>query len=373
MSKVKYYSLTNVLKKGQDCRYFLLFGERSNGKTYSCLEDSLRDYITNEYTTAIVRRYREDFRGKRGQAYMESLTCNGYGKNVVKELTKGKFDRIIYNSSKWYLGYYDEKLQRNVCEEKPFAYAFALSEMEHDKGNSYNTVRTIIFDEFITRGAYLNDEFVLFMNCISTIARSRDNVRIFMLANTVSGARFNPYFAEMGLTRAKYMKKGDIDIYTYGDSKLKVAVEYTDSPNKSKPSDVYFAFDNPKLSMITGGEFELDFYPHLTKPLNKHDIVFEYFIQFDDHILQADIVMGDNNKFTFIHEKTTPIKNLDEDIIFDLTPNEGYNYYVNLLQPVNDLTKKIYSFFRANKVFYSTNEIGEVMNQYLIQCGKRVK
>lgn len=367
---IKYYSLKNILKK--NAQYNMIFGERSNGKTYSVLHYALENYLKNGDTLAVIRRYREDFRGKRGQAYFESLEHNGNNKNVIKQLSGGQFDRIIYNASKWYLGYYDEKLQRNVCEEKPFAYAFALSEMEHDKGNSY-TCKTILFDEFITRGAYLNDEFVLFMNCISTIVRARDNVKIFMLANTVSGARFNPYFSEMGLKHAKYMQKGDIDIYNYGNSKLKVAVEYSDSPNKSKPSDVYFAFDNPKLSMITGGEFELDFYPHLTKPLNKQDIIFEYFIQFDDHILQADIVMGDNDKFTFIHEKTTPIKNPEDDIIFDLTPNESYNYYVNLLQPVNDLTKKIYSFFRANKVFYSTNEIGEVVNQYLIQCGKRVK
>lgn len=367
---IRYYSLKNILKK--NAQYNMIFGERSNGKTYSVLYYALENYLKHGDTLAVIRRYREDFRGKRGQAYFESLEHNGNNKNVIKQLSGGQFDRIIYNASKWYLGYYDEKLQRNVCEEKPFAYAFALSEMEHDKGNSY-TCKTILFDEFITRGAYLNDEFVLFMNCISTIVRARDNVKIFMLANTVSGARFNPYFSEMGLKHAKYMQKGDIDIYNYGNSKLKVAVEYSDSPNKSKPSDVYFAFDNAKLSMITGGEFELDFYPHLTKPLNKQDIIFEYFIQFDDHILQADVVMGDNDKFTFIHEKTTPIKNPEEDIIFDLTPNESYNYYVNLLQPVNDLTKKIYSFFRANKVFYSTNEIGEVVNQYLIQCGKRVK
>ena len=123
--------------------------------------------------------------------------------------------------------------------------------------------------------------------------------------------------------------------------------------------------------MITGGEWEIDIYPHLTKDLNKKDIIFCYFIQFEDRTLQADIVINDTDKFTFIHEKTTPIKNDTTDVIFNLTPNEQHNYYINLLQPVNDLTKKICVFFKANKVFYQSNEIGEIVNQYLTQCQKR--
>ena len=364
---MKYYSLANILRK--NAHYNLVFGERSNGKTYSVLEYGLKDFLTNNKSMAVIRRWREDFRGKRGQAYFETLVNNGKGKNVVKQLSGGEWDRIIYNASKWYLARWDDDLQKNILNEQPLAYAFALTEMEHDKGNSYNDVNTILFDEFMTRGAYLPDEFVLFMNTCSTIIRGRNNVKIFMCANTIS--KFCPYFNEMGLKHVKQMVKGDIDVYKYGESKLIVAVEYADSPSKSKPSDIYFAFDNPKLSMITGGSWEIDIYPHLTKPVERKDIVFSYFIIFDNHILQADIVINDTDKFTFIHLKTTDIKHKDTDIIFDLTPNEAHNYYVSLINPVNDITKKICSFFKANKVFYQSNDLGELVNQYLTQCQKR--
>ena len=367
---MKYYSLTNILKR--NARYNLMFGERSSGKTYACLYYGLENYFKTGEQMAIIRRFREDFRGKRGQAYFDTLACNGDGKNVIKALSKGRYDRIIYQRSQWFLAYWDSDIQKNVICDEPFAYAFALTEMEHDKGNNYNNVTTIFMDEFITRSAYIPDEFVLFMNCISTIIRGRDNVKIFMAANTVAAGRYNPYFKEMGLKHVEKMEKGDIDVYKYGDTRLTVAVEYTDSPNKrGKPSDVYFAFDNPKLAMITGGEWEIDIYPHLTKDLNKKDIIFCYFIQFEDRTLQADIVINDTDKFTFIHEKTTPIKNDTTDVIFNLTPNEQHNYYISLLQPVNDLTKKICMFFKANKVFYQSNEIGEIVNQYLTQCQKR--
>ena len=368
---MNYFSLKNILK--QDCRYNLIYGERSNGKTYSILYYIIERALKYGEEAAIFRRWREDFRGKRGAAYFASLESNGKGENVILKLSGGKYDRIIYNSSRWYFGYWDEELQKNVTSENPFAYAFAISEIEHDKGNNYNKVTTIFFDEFITRRVYIPDEFMLTMNCISSVVRSRDNVKIFMAANSVASGKYNPYFREMGLTHVDKMKPGDLEVYTYGDTGLKVAVEFTDSPNKKfgKPSDVYFAFDNPKLKMITGGEWEIDIYPHLTKDIDKHDIIFSYFIMFDDRIFQADIVINDTDKFTFIHDKTTPIRNDDTDIVFCLNPCEKHNYYVSLLKPVNDITKKILTFFNANKVFYQSNEIGEIVSQYMTQCQKR--
>ena len=45
------------------------------------------------------------------------------------------------------------------------------------------------------------------------------------------------------------------DVYKYGDSGLSVAVEYCESTQKfgGKKSDVFFAFDNDRLKMVTTG------------------------------------------------------------------------------------------------------------------------
>lgn len=369
----KYYSMEKLLKTG--ARYLIAFGERSNGKTYQALEYSLIQYVKHGGQTAILRREKEDFKGKRASAYWDNLICNGEGRNRVKEITKGKYDNIIYFAGKWFLAYFDDEQNKFIHEPDPFAYAFALSEMEHEKGNSYPKITQIVFDEFMTRGAngrgYLSDEFVLFMNTISTIVRQRDNVKIIMCANTVS--KFCPYFEEMGLKHIRQMKRGTIDIYNYGDSGLKVAVEYCDRPSTFKASDVYFAFDNPKMKMITGkGEdiWELDIYPHLRTKFDKTDIQFSYFIIFNEYILQADIVIRENEAFTFIHKKTTPIKNEDNDLIFAAESNEKSNHLTKITKPINKAGKKILWFFAANKVFYSTNEIGEIMNHYIQWCNK---
>ena len=361
----EYYSLDRINKI--NAKYYMIFGQRSNGKTYAVLKLIIENYLKRHKQGAILRRFREDFIGKRGATMFNNHINNG----LISQLTSERYNSVKYQSKQWFLSHIDEDGNIDRIDDKPFCYGFALSEMEHDKSTSYPEVTTILFDEFMTRGAYLPDEFVLFMNVLSTIIRDRDNVEIFMCANTIS--KYCPYFKEMGLNHVKKMNKGDIDIYKYGDSGLTVAVEYSDSPNKFKASDVYVAFDNAKLKMITGGSWELDIYPHITGSINKEDIVFSYFIKFDEHILQADIVINSKESYTYIHNKTTPIKNEDRDIVFFLTPVELHNWYTNILVPVNDVTKRIYVFFKANKVFYQSNDIGEIMSQYLAQCSKRYR
>ena len=363
---MKYYSLSNILKK--NCRYNMVFGERSNGKTYSVLDHAVQKFFKTGEQIAVIRRWREDFKGKRGAAYFDNLVYNGNGENKIKEYSKGKYDHVVYLSGRWYMAYYDDELEKNITAPEPFAFAFALTEMEHEKGNSYPLIKTVLFDEFMSRGMYLPDEFVLFMNTLSTIIRHRNDVIIFMCANTVDMIGC-PYFKEMGLKHVKEMKKGDIDVYQYGNSGLKVAVEYADSPNKEgKPSDVYFAFDNAKLKMITSGEFELDFYAHITGHIDKNDIMVSYFIIYDDTLLQADVIQRDNETFTFIHPKTTPIKYEDKDVIFTTDANPQYNYFGKLTKPINKAVRKLFWYFVANKVFYSDNETGEVVAHYLYWC-----
>ena len=204
------------------------------------------------------------------------------------------------------------------------------------------------------------------MNTVSTIVRQRTNVRIYMLGNTVN--KYCPYFKEMGLTNILSMKQGSIDLYTYGDSKLKVAVEYADSKKKFKKNNFYFAFNNPKLKMITGGAWELNIYPHAPVKWLPKNILFTYFIDFNDNLYQCEIISKDENVFTFIHEKTTPIKNPDKDIIYTLEYNPKINYNVNILKPLTDYQNKITWFYTHDRVYYQDNNVGDAINNYLKIC-----
>ena len=362
--KEKFYSLKNILAK--KAVYNVIFGERSNGKTYAVLKYGIENYASTGKQIAIVRRWQDDFVGKRGATMFDALVANG----VVEQATDGEWSNVYYYGSRWFFSRMDEEMNKRIVAEEPFAYGFSISSMEHDKSTSYPNITTVCFDEFLTRTAYLPDEFVLFMNVISTIVRHRTDVKVFMLGNTVN--KYCPYFKEMGLTHIKDMKPGTIDLYHYGQSELTVAVEYTQANKQGKDSDLYFAFDNPKLSMITGGAWEIDIYPHCPVKFTPAEIEFIYFIQFSGELLQCEIVAHEDLLFTFIHRKTTELKHPDSELIYTTEFNVRPNYRRKITKPVSDLEKKIVSFYLTDKVFYSDNEVGEIVRNYLIWCGKKL-
>lgn len=356
-----YYSYERIDETG--AHYRMIIGERSNGKTYGALLKIVKNYVDNGKQSAYVRRYREDFVGKRGATLFASLEHD----DQISKLTGGEWNCVYYYSGAWYLALREDggKPQK---DEKPFCYGFALNNVEHDKSTSYPDITLIVFDEFLSRSFYLTNEFVIFMNVISTIIRQRDDVVIYMLGNTVS--KYAPYFAEMGIDKIKEMEQGQIDIYSYGDSDLKVAVEYAEAIDDSiKASKAYFAFDNPSLNMITKGDWEFDLYPHMKIKYKPKDVKLYYFIEFDGELLQCEIIKNTEGLFTFIHRKTTEIKS-KKDILFTTKVDANPYHFRRLTKPTNERTKLILDLLKSEKVFFQDNSVGETLRNYINWCTK---
>lgn len=359
---MKYYN-TNAIDK-KNATYNVIFGERSNGKTYALLLKGLKNYLKTGEQMAYVRRWKEDIIGRRAARLFAGLNENG----EVSKLSKGEYSGVHYWAGKFYLCNYDDKGKPVFADQDVICFAFSLSDGEHDKSTSFPNVTLIIFDEFLTNKLYLNDEFVHFMNTISTIVRKRVDVKIYMLGNTVN--KYCPYFAEMGLEHVQKMKQGTIDVYRYGDSSLIVAVEYCKSIDNGNSTEAnkYFAFNNPKLSMITGGAWELNIYPHLPYKYKSKDILLTYFIEFSDNIYQCEVINIGDVYFTYIHIKTTPIQNPDSDLIYSLDYNPKPNYNRSIFKPVSNVQKKLMWFFANDKVFYQDNNVGDAIANYLKIC-----
>lgn len=361
--KNEYYDVDIIDKK--DAHYNMIIGKRSNGKTYSILKKIVYNYAKGKGQGAYLRRYREDFKGKRGATMFDSLIAN----DEISKATDGKWNTVKFYSDRWYFARKNESDDRLIADDEPFCYAFSLAQMEHDKSTSYPLITTVVFDEFISRIGYLPNEFVLFMNVLSTIIRQRNNVRIYMLGNTVN--KYCPYFQEMGLGHVENMEPGTIDVYRYGESDLKVAVERTKDHNiEGRKSAVYFMFDNPNLQMITGGAWELDIYPHLPREYEDENIMFKYFIDFNDHILQCEILQFEDCCFTYIHRKTGDIRHPDVDIVFSNKYDPRPNHVRNIKKCSSRFGKEIWKFFRDDQVFYQDNDVGELVRNYIMFCTK---
>lgn len=362
LTKTKYYNIAHLLKKYPDAKYYMAIGERSNGKTYSALDYALENYFKKGEQFAYIRRFGEDIKKRN----MVNLFTAHQENGRVSKLSGGQFSRIDFGIGAFTAYEIDPETEKKINDIQPIGYAFDLNSMDHHKSLSFPKVTTIIFDEFLSRQGYLSNEYVLFMNTLSTIIRDRDNVIIFMLGNTVN--KYCPYFIEMGLTHIRKQEPGSVDVYTYGDTNLSVVVEYCDPMSKrgGKKSDVYFAFDNPQLKMITSGTWEIALYPHLETKYRPKDVVGQFFVEFDEILLHAEVVVTNKEMFLFVHPKTTMIKDIDTDLVYSNKPNGKFNYRCGIHNQSDKFSRIVQNLINQNRIFYSDNETGEVLRNYLL-------
>ena len=78
--KIKYWNIWNILSV--EARYYVIFGERSNGKTYGTLNYCLEQYFEDGSEFAYIRRWDEDLVGKKGESLFNAHIKNG----VIKKL-----------------------------------------------------------------------------------------------------------------------------------------------------------------------------------------------------------------------------------------------------------------------------------------------
>lgn len=360
LPKKKFYSLDKILEK--NCTYNIIIGERSNGKTYACLEYIIKNFFKTGKQSAIIRRWQTDITGFRG-----SQMFANFGSELIKKYSGGKYDAIKYYSGKFYFGRYDPDMDKVIYSDGGlFCFLMSLSDNEHNKSLSYPNVNTIVFDEFIAKNLYITDEFVTFMNTLSTIIRDRTDVKIFMLGNTIN--KNCPYFDEMGLKNILSQQQGTIDLYSYSDGKLKVAVEYTAPNTTNKTNNYIFGFENPRLETIKNGAWELALYPHCPMKFDRKDILYTFLIKWKKAVYQCEIVGVDDNYFIFCHIKTTPIKDDKITLVYDIEPTGKINYSTNIFVARNAVEQTIKNLIISEKIFFQNNIVGDYITSFLKYC-----
>ena len=93
-TEIKYYSLNSILKKNAD--YNIIFGERSNGKTYAALSYAIEQYLKTGKQTAYIRRWQADFYAKRSESLFNNHCANGY----LETVSNGLYNTVIYSQRK---------------------------------------------------------------------------------------------------------------------------------------------------------------------------------------------------------------------------------------------------------------------------------
>lgn len=220
----------------------------------------------------------------------------------------------------------------------------------------------------MTRNGYLKDEFIGFCNLLSSLVRDRDDVVIYMLANTVN--KHCPYFTEMGLGDVSQLKQGELKVYNFGHSDLRVALEYCDPVKATeKVANKLFAFDNPQLEMVKNGKWEIKNYTRAPYPIHDSDIIKDFYVLFNEQMIRGRIVQNKTDIFIFFHRQTKDVK------IDELTPfySDDFSSSVCHVRYVNDcpteLHKLIFTLIKKNSMCFADNEVGEVIRNWLIAQG----
>jgi hypothetical protein len=349
----KYYSSKKIRKLG--AIYNLIIGPRSNGKTYDWKENVLNDYTNKGHRGAYIRRYDTEIAPKNLATLFDS--------NDIERITKGKWNATDYKKHQFTLCI---KVDGEIImrDEQPFCDVYALNTWEASKGADRGYVSSICFDEFMTRRAYLTDEFVIFQNMLSSIIRDREDVIIFMLANTVN--KYCPYFKEMGLHNVENMTPGDIELYTFGETGLSVAVEMCAESQNTKSVKKFYAFDNPQLEMITKGTWEVALYPHSPCEFTKYDILKRFYIIFNNKTIAGDIIKTSERFFIFYHMHTGNHEPDKNDIVY-LEQNDGFYLHTKYLSDApTDYHKLIAQLINHEREFYADNQIGEIIRNWKI-------
>ena len=359
--------------------YYMLISERSDGKSFIITEMILYLFIKYGYCGMLLRRYELDIRGKTGEQLISNLIgtnektfrrTKGKYNNAVEEISKGKFNTIVYKSRRYYLAreYEDEdgNYQIDICNE-PFMFAWAINQQTHNRGGGMEKIKIILFDEFLSREGYLFNEFIDFQDTLKTIIRRRDDVLIWMCGNAID--RFSIYFDEMRLKGIKQQAKGTIDVYRGDADSPSVAVEIIDFVDKEfKKSNKYFNFDNPRIKADLLGKWEIASYPHIPCKYKPMDVQYRYYIIFDDEQFECEIIVIDDLMFTAIHPWTSDIKIKDDTLIFDLNAPIGFHYRKKITNVYDEIGKTIASFFKQDKICYSDNTTGDTIRAYLRAC-----
>ena len=390
--KQKFFTWDEILKL--DCLFNVAIGQRGPGKSTDSLHKMVKWCLTkttrdgHPYQGAIIRRNKEDFIGKRGQAMFSTVIAQRW----VEKYSKGKYNTIIYYGSRWYFAttVEEEDKNGNIIEktykaDEPFCYGFDLSTYYHDKSTSFPYVRTILFDEFIADPNvqdYLPDETRIFYEVLSTIIRRVEDekqfreYKVFICGNSLN--IYCPYFKLWGIRDIKDIKPGEVRVYDYKDANgnpvlMKLALCITDTQiTKDNLISHMFAFNSPTMNLLTGnsdtenGIWLLNQSPKCPVPYTPDDIEFEYFIRFDGEQYKCSVIVLDDCTFTFINPHNRRLLHEEDTLIFDpLDDSPLPNHRKYIQEADNKFLKWLYSYYQKHLVYYSDNMTANAINSYL--------
>ena len=353
---IKHYNIDNLVNENADIN--ILFGERSNGKSYQLKHKrAVIKYLETNKRFILLRRFREEITASMIEQYFQDVD--------VERLTKGKYNCIVTYRKHIYLANYDVENLKAIRGEK-IGYAMALNTEQNYAGGSFLDVEDIIFEEFMTRSRYLNNEPTKLMNLYATVDRKRGTTKLWLVGNSIS--RVCPYLYEWGLDKiVAKQKQGTIEVKEIDSGNgdiVKLAIEYCQSTGVSSHTIGW------NKDMMNDGSWQSSPQPHLPKSKKCYNVIFRFIFQYQSFRFISELLQDKEEKDKicwFIYPMSDKEEIKKNQLVIsdkiDINPYWQRNIYDITIN--NDNLKNILATFREDKIFYATDLVGTDFKQVI--------
>lgn len=257
---MQFIDIKPIVEKAKelDCPYIAIIGGKGTGKTYGCIDYAIKDYFKNNSKRPFVyvRRYDKTFTPS-----ICGNLVNIHRQDIIN-LSMGKYNKADLRGKIYSL--YNETLMQTGLKQKRnvdiIAYCRSLNNVETETGDDKGDISCIVYDEFLTRGCELRDEFLKLQILHNNCTRNRTDrfIPMFLLGNTVSK---DSEVAEQFGIRMRDIKRG-LNVFRNSQGKVRIVLYYTDETSKNVESaeTYYDRFENSRINMITHGDWVLGSY-----------------------------------------------------------------------------------------------------------------
>ena len=347
-----HYNIDNLVSKDADIN--ILYGERSNGKSYQLKHKrAVINYLNTGNRFMYVRRLREEVTAEKVEQY--------FGDVDVEKLTNGKYDCITVYRRAIYLSKLGE--DGRIKKGEKIGYCIALSTEQNYAGGSFLDVSDIIFEEFMSRSTYLYHEPDKLMNLYATVDRKRHTTKLWLVGNTIT--RVCPYIYEWGLHEIiSKQKQGTIEELTIDstdDDKVKIAIEYCKATGVSSHT---IGFNKDMMNI---GSWESQPQPHLPKSYNKYDVKFRLIFMYQSFKFIGELLSDKETKDIawFIYPFDGEINKKTLVITDQVKTNKYYQRNIYDITIDNPDLKRLLQTFREQYIFYATDLCGTDFKQVI--------
>lgn len=362
MPKDVAYDLFHIpMEYNKRCGYYMLLSKRGVGKTTSVMLLGLILFKLYGVQIQYIRQTEDMLKPKFAQELMSTILSCGY----IKTLTEGRWNYAYYYANKWVFANIDG--DGHIVEKTSLHFCYTLSiDQSFTYKSNYNAPNGnfTVFDEFIGK-RYTQNEFVYYLDILSTIIRKRSGVINFMLSNNID--EFSEYFEEFEIyDQIREMKAGECDIAeTPGGTRIYVEKINIHDKNAARLNAEYFGFKNPRLYAITGaGEWNVALCKHYDLDDEVELIDRTHYIKMGYNLVNLELCRSGKYGYICRVHKATRIH--EDSIVYTMDMIEDKRYRQG--KGHSRVDSFIWGLLRAGLWHYATNSQKNFVDKYVSIC-----